>query len=161
MHYRSSLSHFHFRTDLRESFGLLLHHYYYLGIIVVLLVWGFCSIFPLLIYCDFSSSSSYKNPVFSTQKQGIELLTLLLHLKLLLHHLSVLQNLVLTLSSSHTLFQLCSNLLTFQLFIMKIIQYLAQKQVIHSIGSNKDFLMSMRVIQKWSFASTIYEVVLY
>ena len=92
--------------------------------------------------------SSYKNPVFSTQKQGIELLTLLLHLKLLLHHLSVLQNLVLTLSSSHTLFQLCSNLLTFQLFIMKIIQYLAQKQVIHSIGSNKDFLMSMRVIQK-------------
>jgi len=44
------------RTDLREPFDLLLHHCYYLGIIVVLLVWGFCFIFPLLIDCNFPSS---------------------------------------------------------------------------------------------------------
>ena len=38
VHYRLSSNHFCFRTDLRESFNLLLHHCYYLGIIVVLLV---------------------------------------------------------------------------------------------------------------------------
>jgi len=58
VHYRLYSNHFCFRTDLREYFNLLLHHCYYLGIIVVLLVLGFCFIFPLLIYCNFPSSVS-------------------------------------------------------------------------------------------------------
>ena len=41
VHYCPSSSLIHFRTDLRESFDLLLHYCYYLGIIVALLVWGF------------------------------------------------------------------------------------------------------------------------